>query len=441
MSRIQTKAWNRVLFACCLLPVAATAWMLLHYATNIPKWDDYDILTFFLKWQKRQGIGETSDLLFTQVNEHRSVWHKLVLLTTTLFTGQVNFRTLIWIGDFGLVLLCAMLAWSQREALHRGWMALPIFLLTLQPQHHENLLLSEGAMANHFVMVFSLLTLLLIAQGGKRAFVLGLCSVVLCTYTNANGMITFAPLFAHLALQRQWKRLGISAVVATLTLGWYFKGYEQPPAHPSMLDSLLKYPVETLLHYLSFTGSFLQISNTFAMVTGALLSIALGVLLFRFKLHRHHPALFYFLCFLHFTAMVTALGRAGFGHEQAFAPRYKVYSVLIAACTLLAFLRLADSKRWFIGLWSASMAGIAAFLFWAWTQPFAAMDAEKATCTQGFTAWLQRNPDLQFHEGMDNSGLFYYVDDYKDKPFRTLPDALAAGIYSLPDSTQYTVLP
>lgn len=423
--------WKYLLYVAYALPFLGIGFVVARYAVNIPKWDDYDILSFVLRWKGADGFGTHLNLLFTQVNEHKSVLHKLLVLTQVGITGHIDFRWLIAIGDTGLLVLCYLLLRTGRSFSMNLWTFLPVLILIVQPQQHENLLLSEGAVANHFVMVLSLLTVMALTASHKYSFVACMIFFVVSTYTNANGMFVYIPVFLHLLLQKRYKHLFISLGIAAVTLGWYFHDYHQPPAHASLLDSFIVYPLTTIQYYFSFCGSFLYFTSL-QLVAGVILLAAFLLLLFRFRFHRQNPALFWFLVFLHLTAVVTAIGRAGMGAEQALVSRYRIYSALIAAITLMAYLQLADGKPFYTRVWWVSLSAVLLFSCWSWSVPMGVIQDEHDRLDKGFASWLRKNPDLQYREGMDNSDLFYYVEDYKSTLFRTLPDAFQDGCYKWP---------
>jgi hypothetical protein len=51
---------------------------------------------------------------------------------------------------------------------------------------------------------------------------------------------------------------------------------------------------------------------------------------------RHSPVIFYFLAFLMASVAVMAIGRSGFGVDQAFAPKYRIIAIAIFVVELIA---------------------------------------------------------------------------------------------------------
>jgi hypothetical protein len=75
-------------------------------AVDFPYLDDYhDVLDSLGKVRASATVPQEAAVIFSQHNEHRLARRRAVALTCWAVQGRVAFRTLIWLGNLGLLAL------------------------------------------------------------------------------------------------------------------------------------------------------------------------------------------------------------------------------------------------------------------------------------------------------------------------------------------------
>jgi hypothetical protein len=311
----------------CLIPIVVFFGMIWKYALNIPFWDDYDaVLLFLVKYSDTSTFFEKFKLVFSQHNEHRIVFNRLVTLGQFYLNGTVDFRHLIFIGNIGLIGVLGVLYHSLKVKKHKLLFLVPIAFLLFQPQYWENINWAMASLQNFYVIFFAFLSLLLVSKKGKGSLFGGLLFAILATFTQGNGMFVFPVGLGILLYQRRYKALPAWVLATLMCLLFYFNDYIQPAQHPSITEALY-HPVRTLHYFFSFIGSSLGFNNSSSLLIG------MGVTAYFFaitvkKYFKRNTLVYGLFCFLFISAAAAAATRSGFGIEQAFASRYSIVSIL-----------------------------------------------------------------------------------------------------------------
>ncbi len=206
---------------------------------------------------------------------------------------------------------------------------------------------------------------------------------LLATYTAAHGMLLWVLGFPLLAREENGAdrqtllSYGGYLLCAATAVGFYFVGYERPTPHPEMLaggSGVLK-----LGHYfLLWVGSYFKSTLVDPLTAGAIAFVILVVCLAgtAFLLRGAHrwrtfyPALL-LTAYACLTAGLTAVGRVGFGLEQALAFRYRAYSLffylaIVALLFAIYCSRFQDARaagrRLFLS--GCALVGLAALVGW-----------------------------------------------------------------------------
>lgn len=337
-----------ILIFLILIPIIGYAFLVFYFSVDIPGFDDYAFL-------EHMNISDDSlryQHLFAQHNEHRIAWNRLVAEFCYFAFGKISFKYLAYIGNLGL-LFCFLLLFkiSEKQKIY-VMLFIPVSYLIFQPQAWENATWAMGSLQNYYVLFFALLVLYFwnkkIFYGYIAAWVFGLMAI----YTSANGLLIFLVLiiwqltefiekFKIYFVYRQTeilinKRPSLLLIISfLLTIFIYFIyliGYQKPPHHPSMIAAIFQ---PMLL--VEYTGTLLGscIGKTFSFWIG-LLEIIIFLWLTYKRYDQRNPVIYYFIIFIILSVFITALGRSGFGIEQALSSRYKTLSVLALALTYLA---------------------------------------------------------------------------------------------------------
>ncbi|MEO5720574.1 MAG: hypothetical protein ABIR71_03770, partial [Chthoniobacterales bacterium] len=213
-----------------------------------------------------------------------------------------------------------------------------------------------------------------------------LCAAVLAflvTFTVAHGMLLWLlglPLRARgetISRRRQILIYGAYLLAAAASITAYLVGYQRPAHHPEFLaghPGILK-----LAHYLVlWVGSYFNssLANPFLIGLAAITVLAATLVGVAWSVRKHgawrpfYPGLLIAL-YVCVTAGITALGRIGFGVEQALDSRYRTYSLFFYLALLALLFALycshfkdSSSARRRPFLLACSALALAAFVAW-----------------------------------------------------------------------------
>jgi hypothetical protein len=236
----------------------------------------------------------------------------------------------------------------------------------------------------------------------------------LATFNYANGVLTWIPL-AFIAMARRRWRLGATYLgLMAATLGIYLIGYKAPTHHVSPFHSLVTRPLDVATFLLvtmarpllpawmseTLEGrlGFLSVYNVlWVWLAGATVIAIFAWWLVRQVVVRQptFEELFYLpVAMMMFgTALVTAMGRLGFGLGGALASRYGTIELVLYFCLLAmvtcAFFRAQPSAASTCA-WGGAMAALVA-ASWPAGQDFGAFCRERAHQMRLMTYALRMN--------------------------------------------------
>ncbi len=347
-----------VLTAVCLVLAAAmvvdTVATIVRLHSALPyfdEWDELDQLTYMLH-------GDTSWLagLFTQHNEHRIVFPRLIFYADDfLFGGRgILDRVAILAIQVGQA---AMLIGLLRRALPRpvlirrdhAFLALASLVVILLSCLRQEENFSWGFQVQ-FVGIFAAGTLAFIlfatalARMRDRSPSLGwllgaYAAAFVATFTMANGLLCAVVLIVLAVLWRAPLRivlasLGVTAVLAAA----YLHGYEPQTAH-TPLGFSIRHPLRVLSYTSTYLGNFLDPDIAWARLLGLVGLAGTALAVARTYVYRDPAparlALVGVMLFTAGTATITALGRLGFGLDQALSSRYSTGSAAFWSALLI----------------------------------------------------------------------------------------------------------
>ena len=98
------------LASCGVLLYLYSVW---RFAVDSPFWDDYDAILVFLNIliSESQSSSEVVKLFLSLHNEHRIFFPRLIAFINYFIDGEINFISLIWVGNFAWFLVI-FLCWS-----------------------------------------------------------------------------------------------------------------------------------------------------------------------------------------------------------------------------------------------------------------------------------------------------------------------------------------
>jgi len=298
------------------------------------------------------SLYEKIVLVFSQHNEHRMVFSRLLTIASVGLTGKIHLAQLATIGNASLIGLLTLFILSLlriKEKLFPLLVTTSILLL-FQPQCWEALIQIEASLSCFVVLLFVFLSLYLLAKNSNKSLFFAMFSAIAATFTNSNGIFVFFIGAGVLFYQKRWKDLGVWVTVSIACIAFYFFGYKKPPYHPSILASLT-HPFHTVAYYFCFLGaSPLSLIFKEGKLNGCV-AFLVGAVFFLFYLYlvkkkyfKKNIVLFSFVSYLFFTGSAVALGRSGFGIMQALSSRYTIYSNLLLVSFFLITVDVLPEK-------------------------------------------------------------------------------------------------
>ena len=336
----------RVLIALALLPPLVIGLLMCRYCVDAPFWDHWDA-TAPLFQKMAEGRLHLADF-FALHNEHRIVFARMIAFSLGKLTHWDTRAELfvIWC----LALVCFFNLWkiiriAELPRAAEGWGLLAISLLFFSPMGFENWLF--GIQILFFLPVACMTMSLWIVSKSRltAGFLWAILFSTICTFSFGSGFTTWlllAPVLLFPEGRLRWRdrkgewALYIAGFVACELL--YFHDYSKPSYHPTTLLAFQQ-PVRAIGYVLVFLGSPFAAGtpfNALIMPVGALLLTFFGaafLYLWRSRsdallVKRTLPAMMLGMYALA-SAVLTMLGRLGFGLGQAQASRYTLFALFL----------------------------------------------------------------------------------------------------------------
>lgn len=344
-----------------LLPIFIYSLCVAYFAVNVPIADDFDNLLYFLNTDTTIKLN----LLFSQHNEHRLFFNRIVAWLFYALFGKIDFAHLIYLANFALVITFVVIIQSIKITTDKYWLYIvPVSLIIFQLQSWENMTWAMAALQNYYVITFSLLSLYFFNRKTTTTFVFSLFFATLATYTSGSGILVFIVLllwtFADNFLKKHHTQvIDYDSQKKTILVMWtvlvfvlYFCSYIKPGHHPKVTLNL-----GLIEYFLTLLGNNILMFDpirciSLAKYIGLSTLIWIGFITYK-QYYLKNPLLYYFILLITGCLFVVSLSRAGFGIEQALASRYKVLSTLLLAviyCSLIEIFAEKLSNTFLIAL-------------------------------------------------------------------------------------------
>jgi hypothetical protein len=324
-----------------LIPIVVAVIVTVRHWLPLPYWDEWRTPGLLLT-NYANGTLKISDF-FLQHNESRMAVPCFLYFTFASLHGWDvrDAMTIMLLEDAAIcgLVICLLLRTKGATVITALAAFAVITFLCFSPVQYYNFL--SGFL---FVLFFPGLATILVAlvnlsriRFGAKAVINALIALV-ATYTFPNGMLLWVlgvPLPAAQESASKRVRLIWSllfALVGAAAVAAYFVGYERPPTHPPFHLGIVQ-----VVHYLIlWVGSYFNSANVSPFVIGiivlsswifvtanAVLLLAGGAPL------RHFYPWFLVSIYALSSGLITAIGRVGFGVQQALSNRYAIFSLFL----------------------------------------------------------------------------------------------------------------
>lgn len=267
-----------------LLPVAAFFVYFFTLRYNIPWFDDFENIPYFLdRFLTAPTFADKMTALLRPNNEHRVLYARLVVLSQYFLTGGLNFGNLMLWGNLGLVLISFLLyrvLWGQERASGVALMGLlPVPLLLFSAQNYIMTFTAIFSLQYLAIITLVMLTLFVLTTGRPLNLGLALALGLLSTFSMGNGLLLWPAGAGVLFIQRRWPALGIWAGVGALGVYLYFLGYPIQQNNQEGFAYVVQHPLQTIAGFLIFAGSVFDLFPTLPQNLRYLLPFAAGLVL------------------------------------------------------------------------------------------------------------------------------------------------------------------
>ncbi len=341
-----------IVLGLALVPPCLLSWLILRFWVDLPQWDQWGYVPFFEKFSRS---ALTFGDLFGQVNEFRQFFPNLVFVALGWLTRwDVRYEMLV---TFLLACLVASNVYHLAERTIednrslRLWLILIANLIIFSPAQYQNWL--QGQQLVYLFPIACVTTCLRVAASGwnlKTKFALCAGLSVISTFSSANGILCWLVVLPVLMLAgprqghtgRRWL-LGAWVAGLFLSAALYLFHYHKPVSTPSPFAALSQ-PLHAIIYFFGFLGAPLALERgKVAAVVGLVLFFIFGVSCINLFQHRRDPALVLRMTiwlmigwYSVLTAIMTTVGRVGFGVGQSQNTRYLGFSAyLIVALVFL----------------------------------------------------------------------------------------------------------
>jgi len=346
------------------MPAVVMGWLVVRHWVPLPFWDEWVTGAMLVSWF--DGTLTLRELP-AQFNESRALVGRLLQLLLIQF-GPWDPRkdmALLFVTVCAITLFFFFMMRRTEHVSGRGaavaWVGASF--LCFSPVQVDNFI--YGALVSSFLS-----SLALVAAGfvnvsrlsfSTRCVANALLALVI-TYTFANGMLLWVlglpllPPNKSLSRRRMVLGYGSYAFVATAAVAMYFTGYEKPGHHPEVsagiknLGNIAHYLVLWIGSYFDAPGvSPLAAGLTASGIFGATIVAVVTAMTRTGEWRPFYPGLLLsgYACG---TALMIAVGRVGFGVEQALEIRYRAFSVFFYLAILALLVPLyAMRSRWIGG--------------------------------------------------------------------------------------------
>lgn len=372
-------AQNLALVICVLL-TGFFFFLIIANTVNIPNGDDLYCLMLFTQQFKDASTFYERFVLFTQQwVEHRIVYSRFSALLSYWLTGNVNFITIVLIGNLTLVAFTVLFWKTIRKLGVSLYFLIPVVLILFNPVTYEGNLWAGASTVYMPVAFMGLLTIYILACKRDAGVVWALFTALLATFSFGNGMFALVAGLALLVYQQRFRTALIWGLVSVAAIGLYFMNFLSASSTDAFgFSAHFRKPMYLLYNFFAFIGGILDYSeninspfvpaNIPATLLGAALfaAVSYGSIIFLKETSRPggdpvrrniQYAWLGMAAFLLATALVMAYSRTAGAAMTTLSSRYRIYSMLFLIMVYWGCLIFFERKK-LVGL----AFGIASFV-------------------------------------------------------------------------------
>ena len=336
-----------------LSPAILLICLVLTYGVNVPYADQWVFIDAVAKLRAGEPLWKE---LFSQHNEHRMVFPKLVMIGLAWLTRwNVIAEMIVSVAVAGATLFTLM-ALAQpilRDAdrITRAWVPFILSAIVFSLTQWQNWL--WGWQTAWFLAVLAAVSSIALAARSLRSgrpwiwVVAAAAMAIVCQFSLASGIAAWFATALVLAFHPgRWRIIPVWFVLAAATSALYFVGYTRPPHHPTLLAALDQ-PLALILYMSGYLAGPLGSHAGLGLTAACAFVVLAGGVLRRHWHRREHVVPWIAIgAFAGANALITGIGRVGFGPSQGLESRYVTVSLLLSAALVpLGILARTDMKH------------------------------------------------------------------------------------------------
>lgn len=333
-----------------LLPIVGFTVYFFLYRLDIPWFDDFESIPYFLqRFVDARTGAERWEALLRPNNEHRLVYARLVVYLYYLVTGTISFQNLMLIGNAGLLVILFLFYRSIQRAGMPWWYLLPVPFLLLTAQNYLLTFTALYALQYLAILMLVLLALYQLANNTRTSYGIAMALAVFSTFSMGNGMLVWVAGVVVLFYQKQWLRMAGWSVVAAASVALYFYGYPVQQGNQDGFAFFLTHPLQVIQGFFVYTGSLFDLIPGWSLDQRTYLPLLMGTLIIGFLAYWSIRLLFFdksrpthwnaFLLgcvvFLVVNTLIVALFRTRFGFMMVLWSTYRTYILVLSAVVYL----------------------------------------------------------------------------------------------------------
>ncbi len=332
---------DKVYLLLVLFPIAIYISAVLIFSINIPADDDYDaVLGFLNKFVTSNNLGEKIWILFSQHNEHRIFFNRVVELLQYYIMGKANFYVLSIIGNLGWVLSFFVIYKLYKKKFNNFKYLLPISIIFFSFLTHTLMSWSMASIQQYYQVLFLLLSYyFLIYKFSIKNALLYQFFLLLGVWTGGGGLIFYIPAVIYLFFKRRNKEAIVTSILFLINAYFYFIFFNYQFMSSVSFSYFLKHFSDILIYVLNFIGN-IKVLTRYEYIVG--LVFLLCSIYIAFKKRCEFQILI--LLSVTLTALAVAIDRVHFGIWQALSSRYTMYPIILLSCDYLSMLSDRDKK-------------------------------------------------------------------------------------------------
>jgi hypothetical protein len=331
---------DKVYLFLTLLPLVIYIAAVLIFSINMPAGDDYDaVLGFLNKFVTSNSLSEKIWFLFSQHNEHRIVFNRIIELMQYCIMGKANFYVLSIIGNLGWVLSFFVIYKLYKKKCNNYKYLLPISIIFFSFLTHTLMSWSMASIQQYFQVLFLLLSYyFLIYKFSIKNIFLYQLFLILGVWTGGGGLVFYIPAVIYLFFKKRYREAIFTIGLFLINVYFYFIFFRYNFISSDSISYFFEHLFVISIYILNFIGNIKIFTRYGGFLAGLIFLLCSIYIAFR---KRCEFQILILLAVI-FTAFAAAIDRVHFGVWQALSSRYTMYPIILLVSDYLSILPCKD---------------------------------------------------------------------------------------------------